>query len=537
MVRHIFLDKTNTIVEGSKYNVGLNPVLHLGYGQTLMRGLVHFDLTEIKKMIKNKTIADITKMKCTLKMTNCLSVDSFNFKGLVNGKMQRASSFDIIAFKLPCNFDQGRGYDFIGDFWYKDSPSLSTDGSSWYFAKNAIPWKFEADKYDLRSPASPKFFQRATADHFTQEIITMAKSFASESADFEEDCNWSEVKKMIIAIAKEKELNNESLIGGIYPTDILLEEYDKFLDGQKSIVIGSQHFDYGNENLSIDITKYVSELYKRTTDFNYGIGLAFAPRFEYQGTELEQYVGFFTDHTNTFFHPYVEVVYNEAIKDDRESFTIGKENELYLYVFDEDVPVNLDNLPTCTIEGVDMVVRQVTKGVYKAIVPPNALNLEPATIYVDKWSQIALNGVQQDDVELEFSTRPKEHKITIGDNSNKKVNLVPIIYGINDKEKIRQGDVRELTVDFRRNYSTEIKELISSAEYRLYVKDGNRELDVIDYKPIEKTFLNNYFTIYTQDLVPNEYYIDIKVKAGREVKIFNKILRFSVSDNITERYE
>ena len=33
----------------------------------------------------------------------------------------------------------------------------------------------------------------------------------------------------------------------------------KFLNGEESIIVGTQHFDYGNENLEIDITKYVND--------------------------------------------------------------------------------------------------------------------------------------------------------------------------------------------------------------------------------------------------------------------------------------
>ena len=48
MIRHFFLDKTNTIIEDTTKNVGLNPILSIGYGKFLMRGLIHFDLNEIK---------------------------------------------------------------------------------------------------------------------------------------------------------------------------------------------------------------------------------------------------------------------------------------------------------------------------------------------------------------------------------------------------------------------------------------------------------------------------------------------------------
>ena len=88
-------------------------------------------------------------------------------------------------------------------------------------------------------------------------------------------------------------------------------------------------------------------------------------------------------------------------------------------------------------------------------------------------------------------------------------------------------------MDFRKEYESEKMYLVDSAEYRLYVKDGNREVDVIDYHPIEKTFLNNYFLVFGGDLIPNTYYVDIKVKLGREIKYFRKALTFKVVSNVT----
>jgi hypothetical protein len=125
----------------------------------------------------------------------------------------------------------------------------------------------------------------------------------------------------------------------------------------------------------------------------------------------------------------------------------------------------------------------------------------------------------------------------IGDNSNIKRDLVPSFYGINDDESITQGEIREVSVDFREKYNTDKRFLIDSAEYRLYVKDGNREYDVIPYQPVEKSFLNNFFIVHTEDLIPNKYFIDIKVNIGRETKYYRGALRFKIVSNVTERYQ
>ena len=79
MVRHIFLDKTNTITRGSLWNTGLNPILEINYGKELSRGLIHFDVDEIGALIADGTFSDPSKLACTLKMTNCASVDGLPY--------------------------------------------------------------------------------------------------------------------------------------------------------------------------------------------------------------------------------------------------------------------------------------------------------------------------------------------------------------------------------------------------------------------------------------------------------------------------
>lgn len=506
MIRHFFLDKTNSVIENSDQNLGLNPILHIGYGKGIMRGLLHFDEKQIKDLIDDKTFADTDKLTFKLKMTNYFSIDNLPYEKPVmiglGGNVRRAQSFDLVLFKLPRCWDQGRGFDFISDFWVKNNRSYVKQCSNWFFATNGWPWR------------------------------------AEEYLDYKDkDTNWNEV------------INNYNLEGGMYSKEMLACEYEKYLGDTAStyctgctgcstgetIIVGSQHFDFGNENLEIDITDYVFGILNG--EENYGLCLAFAPTYENEHLDTEEYVGFVTDNTNTFFHPYIEASYDEYISDDRESFTLGKKNELYLYTTDDGEPVNLDELPVCSINDTEFEVKQVTKGVYKATVEPQMVDMEEDCIYYDTWSQIALNGVAEDDVELEFATNPKSKKLRIGSDSAMKNDIVPSLYGINDAEVIQRGEIREVVVDFIKEYSNGSKELINSAEYRLYVKDGNREYDVLPYQRIEKAYLNNFFVIYTEDLIPNEYFVDIKVKTGRDVKKFNKVLRFTVSSNVTERYQ
>lgn len=482
MIRHFFLDKTNSIISKSEQNLGLNPILHVSYGDGVTRSLIHFDIEPIKCLIEDKTFANTEKLTFTLKMTNCFSVDGFPYdKQLIRAldkSAKRAASFDLMLYKLPCHFDMGRGFDYISDMWVHDNQSFTKEGSNWFCCKTGILWD---------GTLKPKYLKNVE--------------------------------------------------GGIYNKEYIDKQYQNYLDGKDSIIVGTQHFDFGNENLSIDITDYVISLLDKRNDDNYGLCLSFTPRYEDIESDFIQYVGFFGEHTNTFFHPYVEVKYDEYIYDDRESFTIGRDNRLYLYVSDDGTPINLDNIPSCTISGKEIEVKQSTKGVYYAQIKASDSHMDEGTIGYDMWSKIAFNGEENDDIEMEFEVHPKARKFSIGSSSEIRKDLVPSFYGINDDETITIGEVREISVEMRQKYSTDKKELINTADYRLYVKDGNREVDVLPYQPIEKAFLNNFFVLYTEDLIPNQYFIDIRIQIGRETKYYREALRFKVVSNVTERYQ
>lgn len=504
MIRHFFLDSVGTIVEGSFMNTSLNPIMEVNYGNGITRGVLHFDEKQIISLVEDKTFVDLDKLCCHLKMTNCFSVDGLPYEKHMfrNGekKAKRAASFELIAFKIPQKFDEGRGYDYDEDFWIENNRSFSNHGVSWYFSQDGRVWPIDSDKIDLNDPG-------LNIDIETGRIWTLVDG---------------EKRKII-------------LDGGIYSNDFIQSELEKFEKGEKSIIIDKQHFEFGNENLDMNITDYVIDVING--EKNYGIGIMFSPIYEKMKSMTQQYVGFFTDKTNTFFHPYVEVEYKEYISDDRENFSIGKTNKLYLYSLVDGVPTNLDEIPMFNIDGASYEVKQATKGVYYAEIKASKDIMESGTIGYDNWSNLVLNGENMDDVEMDFEIKPSSNFLSVGNGSSVKNSLVPCLSGINDAEKLHRGEVREVNVDFRKKYTTDKKELINGAEFRLYVKDATREITVIDYQPVEKGFLNNFFVLYTDDLIPNDYYIDIRVNQGREVKYFKNALRFTVVSDVTERYE
>lgn len=510
MTRHIFLDKTNTITKGSLWNTGLNPILEINYGIELSRGLIHFDVDEIAALIADGTFADPSKLTCTLKMTNCASVDGVPYDKKIHHRaaepVQRATSFDLVLYKLPQEFDAGKGFDYASDFWIQDNHSRAYKNmpSNWYYAQRGRCWKVDSDKM-----------------------------VPNEEGCLELDENHPSYFYKYIQSGSSEYRVRVNIEGGVYSHEELTEAYEKYLNGEESIVVGIQHFDFGAENLEIDITKYVLESIE--SGKNYGLCLAYAPYLEIMKMETQEYVSFFTDLTNTFFHPYVECKYCDPIADDRANCCIGRKNKLYLYAIIDGDFVSLDEGITCTIDGEEYEVIQGGKGAYYVEYMPQ--KGEEETIHYDLWSNLSYKGQPIDDIEQEVVIMPMQNFLSVGDKTAMPDRTVPQVSGIDDAEDLERGEIREVVVDFRKEYTTNRKELLDNAEWRLYVKDANRELDVFEYQPVERAFLNNFFTINTWDLIPNDYYVDIRVRSNRETRYYKKVLRFRVVSNETNRYQ
>jgi hypothetical protein len=464
MVIRTYFDKNNTIVNNSLVNTGLNPVTELFYGgfdgiEKYSRFIFHFDETKLKNLYTNGTFTELTKLKHTLRLTNTGSFDTELLNGTMGSK-DRASSFDLILFKIDQEWDNGVGYDYEvpilinGDYFYSTRPS------NWVFARTGTPWENGTGVYS-GSPAS--------------------------------------------------------------------------------ITIATQHFDKGNENIEMDITDYVNGVL--TGDTNYGLGIAFDRGYELINTTKLQFVGFFTNNTQTFFEPFIETIYENHIKDDRNNFFLDKHNKLYLYVNLAGNPTNLDQIPTVNVfdHNGDLFsaytssdVTHVTKGVYSIdILVPTNDNIE--TMYNDVWSNIIINGVTRPEISLEFVVKSSMEYYNLGPDTMLPKKVAVNISGIRNQENIKRGDIRRVIVSARIPYTVEQTQYIDNLQYRLYVKEGTRELTVIDFQPVEMANNYYYFLLDTESLIPNTYYLDVLATSNLEVTTLKNACQFNIVNQVELR--
>jgi hypothetical protein len=305
----------------------------------------------------------------------------------------------------------------------------------------------------------------------------------------------------------------------------------------------------------LDITEIVNKFVSGELE-NHGIGIAFTPALERIGEDennllstIENYLGLFTNKTNTFFEPFVETQYHDYIDDDRANFVLGKDNKLYLYCNLGGQLTDLDEIPTVTVTDSNEEVvtdadgrvlenieaKHFSKGVYyiDLRIP---YDTEPDTMMFDTWSNIKYNGNEMPPVELDFTLKNPNMFFNIGNKLESNGRFTPNVSGINDAEDIKRGDKRKVKISARVEYTTQDYELINGIETRLYVRDGTRELDVFPWEPVNKTFLENYMIIDTSILIPQKYYLDIKIKYGMEEIIHHDMLHFNIVDDINNRY-
>lgn len=477
MITRTFLDKSTTIKKDCLENFGLHPISFIGYGSGIYRSLMHFNIDTIKKLIEDKTYTDVTKLKHHLIMKNCGSVDTHGFfakssASEMPGIKERATSFDVILFKVNKHWDEGVGFDNINDFWDAGKGVVSMDGATWNNATTEKLWDDE----------------------------------------------------------------------GIYPLDFIEYEYEKYLSlknnentGNTSgdtIIVGTQHFDHGNENLDIDITEYVNSLI--LGEENYGLCLAFIPELENTERKMTQYVGFFNNKTNTIFEPVVESRYDCKISDDRMDFYLNKDNKLYLYAYIGGKLENLDMIPTCTIDDKQYDVEQESKGIYSVRVKLASSGYTKDMIIYDVWSNLQYHGESFDDVELEFVTKSSNIFFSISNEVSKPRILNPLISGINANEKLNRDEERIIKLYFREPYTNTDFRLVDNCQYRIYTKDGEREVTIVDWDNINRMDKCNIFTIKTNEFVPADYYVDIKAEFGGNIKIYKNELNFTIVSDVTE---
>jgi len=141
---------------------------------------------------------------------------------------------------------------------------------------------------------------------------------------------------------------------------------------------------------------------------------------------------------------------------------------------------------------------------------------------------LSLNGFTINPILNDFVLYPFKNSIQIGTNSVEPKIYGFDYYGIKQDEKILNTDVRRVGVIIKQAYTTQ--KLLNNVDsyYRVYVKEGQTEVQVQDWTKINRTPNEYYFVFDTRDKIPNEYFIDLKVESSGEVNTYKRQIKFQI---------
>lgn len=493
-----YFSKSDTIIYNSFTNTARNPIVELFFGRVnnvispigFSRYLFDIDLTTLIQKYTDGIISTDcnTNITHTLKMTNTSAFDTELLNTTMSNGRRRATSFDLILFRIPKTsgatgspqyWDSGVGYDY-----YNSSKTLNTSNSM--LVGNGA----NTDRNFSDRPTN--WYQRTTVD------------------------NWS--------------------LPGLYNNSNSLTGTTG-LNFSALTIVDTQHFEFGDEDISFNMTSELNVILNGSLTGVTGWGIAYKPSVENISGMTENYtVGFFSPHTQTFYEPYLETDYDDLILDDRNRFFVNKTNYLYLYSYVNGRPINFDSNPTVDVldENGDEVpgftglsTCLVTEGVYKVDISGLTATTVPC-LYYDKWYDIVIDGHVIGELENEFVLKPVNEYYQIGTRTE-----IPKIYGfeysgIKQDEKILNTDIRKVDVYIKEAYSTAVVVNDVESYYRVYVKEGTTEVQVQDWTQINRTPDGYYFVFDTRDKIPNEYFIDIKVNTNINVDTYKKQIKFQI---------
>ena len=488
-----YILKNNTLISTNLTNNSQNPVTEVSYGtidKELTRFIFDINFDDIKAKIADGSINPKRITKHVLHMTNTIRYAPDRLgKTSYLPNINRASSFDLKLFNINQSWDEGSGYEFNYDenlFKF----SLPNQPPNSYYVKNDI------------------ILSGATGNTGTTIAGVTIIYNTSQSLDFAPDVgvsNWLQTSG-----------NTNWTKAGAYISGI-------------TQIIGTEHFEKGDEDIDIDITDYINQRlfsgYTGTSAYtgsSFGIGIKFTDNFEALDPVLRQAVAFFAKHTNTYYEPYIETTIDDTITDDRNYFYLDKDNDLFLYInvggFQQNITVNKveifdqdDNLVT-GFSGNSIV--NISKGTYKITLNLSSAQYPDAVLFKDKWSLTINNRNTEYEGEFYLISGDKYYSFNNSNQINFE-NYFFYFWGIGEKENIRAGVTKKIKLTIKELYANQNNFLPLDIEYRLFTTVGKKyELDLIPFTPVNRTNTGYEFNLDTSWLIPQDYFLQIRMKNG-----------------------
>lgn len=138
-----YFEKNNTIINSSKTNTAKNPTTEIFYGSSFSRFLFVVDFKELINKIIDGNFVLNSDTTHTLHLTNTIFGDE-TFLGAERGTgKKRASSFKLILFRIPEEWDEGIGFDYENVDFIEGDKTYDNGASNWFFKKTGEEWTIQ----------------------------------------------------------------------------------------------------------------------------------------------------------------------------------------------------------------------------------------------------------------------------------------------------------------------------------------------------------------------------------------------------------
>lgn len=263
----------------------------------------------------------------------------------------------------------------------------------------------------------------------------------------------------------------------------------------------------GNEDINIDITDMIERYYSITNPVNITFLFKFEDEYEQAITKKRNVIFFHGRHSNTFYKPFVETIFeNSVIYDDRDSFSSTIGNHIYTYISKpsklkegEKVLIkNRDDFKLIEIEYEDIV--DCGDGFYSVYINPKLYSEEifiDNTILYDHWE------LNDSIIKGRIINRDSQK---INDNSTINLdNFHLTVTGIKHGENIEVGVKKYIQIDMREIYNSHVKPRVL---FDIVVMSDNDEYITIYDKTLANKYKGKYFIILdTFWMLEKKYYI------------------------------
>jgi hypothetical protein len=189
-------------------------------------------------------------------------------------------------------------------------------------------------------------------------------------------------------------------------------------------------------------------------------------------------------------------------------------------------------------------INQITTGVYCVDFSIDSVSGYCGNVqFKDVWQDVTINNKNLGDVELNFIVLEKELFYNIGSVGSAISNGLGVggannlsiydyeftVTGLKRKEKIKRGDTRRVKIDVRIPFTFDKFTNLDKVYYRIFNKEiENIQIEYIEWQEVSRTPDGNFFILDTSWFIPNDYYMEIKIESGNEIRTYRDKIEFTI---------